>query len=136
MLRNLILTTVALASSVATASAQDEPFSRIRSADPGAYAARSGRAARRFAYHVQIRRPYWEAQTFSARRAMAAFADKQRANGWEVQLLPQAPGSFPVRYRLMKWGGSRVLPTRDEAEDWADELEEDGYETRIVRIPK
>jgi len=86
-------------------------------------------------YWVQIRQPQWQEQTFTSRENMDYFIRDQQRNGWELQVGTLPGGEYSVRYRLMRWGGSRVVDSRAEARDWAAQLEEQGYETRIVDYP-
>ncbi len=84
-------------------------------------------------YGVEFRQPDWRDYAFGSQQEMDDFIyDKQR-NGWELQIFP---GQLRVRYRLIQWGGSRILNTLSEAQAWAQHLERQfGYETRIVDAP-
>jgi hypothetical protein len=86
-------------------------------------------------YHVQFRQTYWREQEFTNPADMDAFVAAQRSNGWDVQVLSSPDGNFLVRYRLMRWGGSRDVSTLLAAQLWAQSLAAQGYEPRIVPYP-
>jgi hypothetical protein len=133
MVRNLILTAVALAASVSSASAQAEPFSGYRPAGREAYAPRAWRNDRVVVYEVQFRQPEWREQVFTDPTALTAFVQDKRVNGWQLETRRIGRDEYVVRFRLPTWGGSKVFSTRREAEAWADQLEEEqGFQTRIV----
>jgi hypothetical protein len=85
-------------------------------------------------YSVQFRQPYWRQQEFRSQQEVANFIALQQPNGWEIQVLPPQRNRYPVRYRLMQWGGSRNVADVAEAQRWAGVLEEAGYEPRIVFV--
>jgi hypothetical protein len=127
MFRKMIFTVVALALTMMPAHAQNLPYPRVV---PGPVQPPSNQIG----YWVQFRQPYWRQQQFASEPEMANFIATQTALGWEVQVLPAPPGVYLVRYRLMQWGGSRILPTAAEAQRWAATLEDQGYEPRIVNL--
>jgi hypothetical protein len=86
-------------------------------------------------YWVQIRHPESQNQQFYTRQDLDYFVNSQRQNGWEVQVANLSDGTFSARYRLMRWGGSRIVDSMREAQWWANELQEQGYQTRIVNYP-
>jgi hypothetical protein len=86
-------------------------------------------------FWVQIRQPNWQEQQFFSRQDLDYFIRTQRQNGWEVQVANLPDGTFSARYRLLKWGGSQIVDTLGDARRWAAELQEQGYETRIVNYP-
>ena len=126
MLRKLMIAVVFLGLGTASASAQYVPYT-------GRPPVVLQRPYSQGGYWVQFRQPYWRQQTFYSEPEMASFVSAQRSYGWEVQVRP-SPWGFDVRYRLMQWGGSRVLPTMADAQQWAAYLEDQGYEPRIVPL--
>jgi len=127
MLRKLMLVFALLVSATA-AWAQDGPL-RMHLSDGPAATVQSPQVLR---YWVQFRQPYWREQQFGNRDEMEAFVAGQQRNGWEVQVYSDPGGGFMVRHRLMNWGGSRIFNTLPEAQQWAANLENQGYEPRIV----
>ena len=84
-------------------------------------------------YGVEFRQPDWREYAFGSPQEMEDFIYEKQRNGWDVQILS---GQLRVRYRLVQWGGSRVLDSFSEARAWAAHLERQfGYETRIVDHP-
>lgn len=92
--------------------------------------ARSSVQQRERRFGVEFRQLDWRDHVFGSTQEMDEFiADKQR-NGWELQIFP---GELRVRYRLARWGGSRIFDNLPEAQAWAAHLERQyGYEVRIV----
>jgi hypothetical protein len=131
MFRKLILTVAVFAFGVTSAVAQYVPYQGPRPYPPAV----SSPQVRQGGYWVQFRHPYWREQEFASQPEMANFIRTQQGFGWEVQVL-QSPYRYAVRYRLMQWGGSRILPTLPEAQQWAAMLEDQGYEPRIVDAPQ
>jgi hypothetical protein len=86
-------------------------------------------------YWVQFRQPQWQEQTFFSPAEMDNFVRTQERNGWDVQVANLRGGAYSVRFRLVHWGGSRVVDSLAEARDWAAYLESKGYEPRIVDYP-
>jgi hypothetical protein len=122
MLRKLVFTVVALCLGALPASAQYVPF-------PG-NSPELLQPPQQSGYWVQFRQPSWRQQEFGSEPEMANFIATQRSLGWEVQVV----GQYVVRFRLMQWGGSRILPTLPEAQQWADMLAAQGYQPRIVNL--
>jgi len=87
---------------------------------------------RQAGYWVQFRQPYWRSQEFRSEAEAVNFIENQQALGWDVQMMPPNRGRFVVRYRLMQWGGSRVYPDLADAQRWAAQLEQAGFEPRVV----
>jgi hypothetical protein len=83
-------------------------------------------------YYVMFRQPYWRQQTFRSEPEMANFIALQERNGWDIQVLTAYPGNYTVRYRLLQWGGSGTFPDLPSARQRAAQLENIGYEPRIV----
>jgi hypothetical protein len=126
MLRKLMLV-FALVVSGTAAWAQDGPLRMPLSDVPEAAVQPS-----QIRYWVQFRQPNWWEQQLSNREEMETFVAGQQRNGWEVQIHSYPDGTYMVRHRLMNWGGSRILNTLPEAQRWAANLENQGYEPRIV----
>src|SRR5206468_727037 len=70
-------------------------------------------------YWVQIRQPQWQEQTFYSAAELDNFVRTQERNGWDVQVANLRGGVYSVRFRLVRWGGSRVVDSLAEARDWA-----------------
>src|SRR5438270_4793474 len=128
MLRKLILAVTVFALGATSAFAQYVPYPGAPTYPPAPSTPQYPQAG----YWVQFRQPYWREQQFFSEPEMANFIRTQQSLGWEVQVSQTPPPPYQVRYRLMRWGGSRIVPTMAEAQQWARQLEDQGYEPRIV----
>jgi hypothetical protein len=84
------------------------------------------------ALHVQIRHPNWRETILNSQFEMEQYVAGQRRNGWEVQVTPLSFGRFLVRDRLLSWGGSGFADTWESARWQERQLQEQGYQTRIM----
>lgn len=85
-------------------------------------------------FQVQIRQPNWKTESFNDEYQMRDFVESKRRNNWDVQVQQGEYGGYDVHYRLPNWAGTRygVADSMGEARRQQEQMQHEGYETRIV----